>query len=77
MPNRAAEQMSFGWRVNEAHFRGGALRSNGGPMPLRQVDRRIGLTCAVAAVPSDRLPSHRRIRQIARFLCNIELRCPR
>jgi len=37
----------------EANFEGGALSSDGGLMLLRQVDRRIGLSKAVAGVPHD------------------------
>jgi hypothetical protein len=56
MPNCTAEQMVFG-RVGrcviEADFSGGALSSDGGLMLLRQVDRRIGLSKAVAEVLHD------------------------
>lgn len=56
MPNCTAESMVFGRvgrRVIEANFEGGALSSDGGLMLLRQVDRRIGLTKAVAAALHD------------------------
>lgn len=52
MPKCTAGQMEFwrlGRRVIEANFRGGAISSDGGVMLLRQVDRRIGLSAAVAA----------------------------
>ncbi len=52
MPKCAAEQMEFGRpgrRVIEANFRGGVISSDGGVMLLRQMDRRIGLSAAVAA----------------------------
>jgi Transposase DDE domain group 1 len=39
--------------VIEADFSGGDLSSDGGMMLLRQVDERIGLTRAAAAVVSD------------------------
>ena len=51
MPNCTDHQMSFGRlgrRVIEANFRGGAISSDGGLMLVRQVDRKIGLTAAVA-----------------------------
>lgn len=51
MPNCTAEQMEFGRlgrRVVEANFEGGALSSDGGLLLLRQVDRRTGLSEAVA-----------------------------
>lgn len=44
-------------RTTEASFEGGALSSDGGPMRVREVDREIGLSGAVAAVlhePRDR-----------------------
>lgn len=51
MPNCTAGLMSFG-RLGrcqiEANFEGGALSSDGGLMLLREVDRRIGLSKAVA-----------------------------
>lgn len=56
MPDCTAGLMLFG-RVGrcrmEANFEGGALSSDGGLMLLRQVDRRIGLSKAVAGVPHD------------------------
>lgn len=56
MPNCTADQMDFGRlgrRVIEANFEGGALSSDGGLMLLRQVDRRTGLSKAVAAALHD------------------------
>lgn len=56
MPNCTGQQMLFGRlgrREIEANFRGGALSSDGGVMLVRQVDRRIGLSAAVAAALSD------------------------
>ena len=56
MPKCTADQMSFGRlgrRKIEANFEGGALSSDGGLMLLRQVDRRIGLSRAVAAALHD------------------------
>lgn len=56
MPNCTGQQMLFGRlgrREIEANFRGGALSSDGGVMRVRQVDRRIGLSAAVAAALSD------------------------
>lgn len=56
MTKCTAEEMSFG-RVGrlavEANFEGGALSSDGGLMLLRQVDRRIGLSKAVAEALHD------------------------
>jgi hypothetical protein len=43
----------LGRRVIEANFEGGALSSDGGLMLLRQVDRRIGLSKAVAGALHD------------------------
>ena len=37
----------------EAAFDGGEVTSNGGALLLRQVDRRLGLTAAVAGALSD------------------------
>ena len=56
MPNCTADEMTFGRlgrRVIEAHFRGGAIRSDGGVMLLRQLGRRLGLSKAVARALSD------------------------
>lgn len=56
MPNCTQEEMMFGRlgrRVIEANFEGGALSSDGGLMLLRQVDRRIGLSRAVAGALHD------------------------
>lgn len=43
----------MGRRVVEAAFDGGDIVSDGGVMPLRQVDRRLGLTQAAATVVND------------------------
>ncbi|MDO8931120.1 MAG: transposase [Rhodocyclaceae bacterium] len=56
MPNCTGQQMLFGQvgrREIEANFDGGALSSDGGVMLVRQVDRKIGLSAAVAAALSD------------------------
>lgn len=56
MPKCTADEMNFGRlgrRIVEANFQGGALSSDGGLMLLRQVDRRIGLSKAVAAALHD------------------------
>ncbi len=56
MPDCAGQQMLFGRvgrREIEADFHGGALSSDGGVMLVRQVDRKIGLSRAVAQVLSD------------------------
>lgn len=56
MPNCTSEQIAFGRlgrRVIEANFEGGALSSDGGLMLLRQADRRIGISKAVAAALHD------------------------
>lgn len=56
MPNCTADHLEFGRlgrRVIEASFAGGDLSSDGGVMLLRQVDERLGLTSAVAAVLHD------------------------
>src|SRR5690606_42037584 len=56
MPKCTAETVGFGRlgrRVIEANFSGGAISSDGGLMLLRQVDRRIGLSKAVAKVLHD------------------------
>ena len=56
MPKCTADQMEFGRqgrRRIEADFAGGAISSDGGLMLLRQVDRRIGLSAAVAAALHD------------------------
>ena len=56
MPNCTGQQMLFG-RVGrceiEANFEGGALSSDGGLMLLRQMDRKMGLSAAVAAALHD------------------------
>jgi hypothetical protein len=56
MRDRTAQRIEFGRvdrRVIEANFDGGDQSSDGGPMLLRRVYERIGLTRAVAAVFSD------------------------
>jgi len=56
MPKCTADSMGFGRlgrRVIEANFRGGAISSDGGVMLLRQMDRRMGLSAAVAAALRD------------------------
>lgn len=56
MPKCTADGMGFGCvgrRVIEANFGGGAISSDGGVLLVRQVDRRIGLSAAVAAALSD------------------------
>ena len=56
MPKCTANEMGFGRlgrRSIEANFEGGALSSDGGLMLLRQVDRRIGLSAAVAEALHD------------------------
>lgn len=58
MPKCTADRMEFGRfgrRVVEANFAGGAISSDGGILLLREVDRRIGLSRAVAdALHDDR-----------------------
>ena len=41
-------------RKVRGNFAGGSISSNGGALPLREVDRRIGLTVAVARALDDR-----------------------
>lgn len=56
MPNCTGQQMLFGRvgrREIEADFSGGAIGSDGGVMLVRQLDRKIGLSAAVAAALSD------------------------
>ena len=56
MPKCTANELEFGRlgrRVIEANFEGGALSSDGGLLLLRQVDRRIGLSQAMAGVVTD------------------------
>jgi hypothetical protein len=56
MPNCTDPQMQFGRlgrREIEANFQGGAICSDGGLMLVRQIDRRIGLSAAVASALSD------------------------
>lgn len=56
MPDCTGQQMLFGRvgrREVEADFTGGALSSDGGLMLVRQVDRKIGLSAAVARALSD------------------------
>lgn len=56
MPNCTGQKMLFG-RLGrceiEANFAGGALSSDGGLMLLRQMDRKMGLSAAVAAALHD------------------------
>jgi hypothetical protein len=56
MPKCTADQMEFGRlgrRVIEANFQGGAISSDGGVMLVRQVDRKIGLSAALAGALRD------------------------
>lgn len=56
MPNCTQKEMDFGRvgrRVIEANFDGGALSSDGGLLLLKQTDRRIGLSHAVATALND------------------------
>jgi len=56
MPKCTADEMGFGRlgrRKIEANFAGGSLSSDGGLMLLRQVDRKIGLSDAVATALHD------------------------
>ena len=56
MPKCTGEKIEFGKlgrRLIEADFSGGELSSDGGLMLLKQLDERIGLTRAAAAVLSD------------------------
>lgn len=56
MPDCTGQQMLFGRigrREIEANFRGGAISSDGGLMLVRQVDRKIGLSRAVARALCD------------------------
>lgn len=56
MPDCTGQEMLFGRvgrREIEADFTGGALSSDGGLMLVRQVDRKIGLSAAVARALSD------------------------
>lgn len=56
MPKCTSDQMELGRlgrRVIEANFQGGAISSDGGVMLLRQMDRRMGLSAAVAAALND------------------------
>ena len=56
MPKCTADGMTFGRlgrRVIEANFRGGAISSDGGLVLLRQLDRRLGLSKAVAQALND------------------------
>jgi hypothetical protein len=62
MPNCTAEEMELG-RVGrckiEADFSGGAISADGGVLLLRQVDRKMGLSRAVAASLADRRDARR------------------
>jgi Transposase DDE domain group 1 len=56
MPNCTADWTGcgrLGRPVIEANFRGGAIASGGGVMLLRQMDRKIGLSAAAAAVMNE------------------------
>ena len=56
MPKCSTGEMQFGRvgrRIVEADFGGGALSSDGGLMLLREVDRRTGLSSAVAKALHD------------------------
>ena len=56
MPKCTTGEMQFGRigrRIVEANFAGGALSSDGGLMLLREVDRRVGLSSAVAKALHD------------------------
>jgi hypothetical protein len=56
MPKCTSDELGFGRlgrRRIEANFQGGALSSDGGLMLLRQVDRKIGLSAAVAGALHD------------------------
>ena len=56
MPKCTADQIEFGRlgrRVIEANFQGGAISSDGGVMLLRQMDRRMRLSAAIAAALND------------------------
>jgi hypothetical protein len=56
MPKCTADEMDFGRlgrRVIEANFQGGAISSDGGVLLVRQMDRKLGLSEAVAAVLPD------------------------
>lgn len=56
MPNCTQKEMNFGRlgrRVIEANFDGGALSSDGGLMLLKQADKRIGLSRAIATALTD------------------------
>lgn len=62
MSDCTGQQMMFGRvgrREIEADFSGGAISSDGGVMLVRQIDRKIGLSRAVAAVLSDPRDSER------------------
>lgn len=56
MPKCTADSLTFGRlrrQVIEANFEGGALSSDGGLMLLREADRKIGLSAAVATALHD------------------------
>ena len=56
MPKCTAKELEFGRvgrRLVEANFEGGAISSDGGLMLIREVDRRLGLSKAVAAALHD------------------------
>ncbi len=52
-PSETIEFPACGKRRVAAAFDGGAVTSNGGALLLRQVDRRLGLTAAVAGALID------------------------
>ncbi|MFT0532961.1 hypothetical protein ACMHYJ_09010 [Castellaniella hirudinis] len=57
IPNRTTEQLDFGRlgrRHLEANFEGGDLSSDGGLMPLRQIDARTGLSRMAARALTER-----------------------
>jgi len=64
---RTFEFPSLGRRRVEASFRGGHITSDGGVLLLRQADRRLGLSDAVAAV----LPDHRRSGSVVHSIADM------
>lgn len=71
MPKCTQDRIEFGKigrRLIEADFSGGELSSDGGMMLLRQVDERIGLTRAAAAVLSDPRDPHRIVHSMRDLL---------
>jgi hypothetical protein len=56
MPKCTVGELEFGRlgrQLIEANFEGGAISSDDGLMLIREVDRRLGLSKAVAVVPHD------------------------